>query len=341
MSLACADLPPLLAARPLGVLDASEESAVAQHLAQCADCRELEKATLASLVTATPGRHEPSPGVWARLEARIAADRAALAADAKPRSEPEPAAAEEPVPGSPPRLAPRIALGCTFCHAEVLRREAVFCGSCLAPHHESCFLQHGRCSAPGCTETRTVRPRETQVRAPARPSVLRGPLVAIFLATGVAALTLTAVGLDELRRQASLAPAPAVRASASPGPAPAASPSPAPAASPEAPADAPGRGRWIDASTWTGTDPLSAEVRAARAAVAEGRLSDAEDHLRAAAARGWNAAHEVYGNEWPELEPLRRRPGFFRRVSLAAPAIPDDVPRRDPFATPARKEGAK
>lgn len=53
-----------------------------------------------------------------------------------------------------------ISLRCAYCHAALARDEAAFCAACLAPHHEECWVEHGRCTAPGCAETRVVRPRE-------------------------------------------------------------------------------------------------------------------------------------------------------------------------------------
>ncbi len=62
-----------------------------------------------------------------------------------------------------------IALFCSFCHDSVARAEACYCASCLAPHHEECFRTHGRCSAMGCEETQTVRPRLEEPRPVATP----------------------------------------------------------------------------------------------------------------------------------------------------------------------------
>lgn len=69
----------------------------------------------------------------------------------------------EPIgPGVPveAREVAGISLRCAYCHASLLRDEASFCAACLAPHHVECWVEHGRCTAPGCSETRVVRPRE-------------------------------------------------------------------------------------------------------------------------------------------------------------------------------------
>jgi len=54
-------------------------------------------------------------------------------------------------------LSVKIAVACTYCHAALSRGEAVYCASCLAPHHDECFREHGRCTAPGCGEKLVVR----------------------------------------------------------------------------------------------------------------------------------------------------------------------------------------
>lgn len=80
--------------------------------------------------------------------------------------------------------AAKVSLGCTYCHAPLVRRE-VYCAGCLAPHHAECFREHGRCSAPGCDERRTVR-----ADPPARPERLALLIRAVFGAAilgGVAA----------------------------------------------------------------------------------------------------------------------------------------------------------
>ncbi|MBX3472561.1 MAG: iron chelate uptake ABC transporter family permease subunit [Planctomycetes bacterium] len=47
----------------------------------------------------------------------------------------------------------------------MIRDEAAFCATCLAPHHADCFADHGHCAAPGCAERATVR---AGVRPPGR-----------------------------------------------------------------------------------------------------------------------------------------------------------------------------
>jgi hypothetical protein len=103
----------------------------------------------------------------------------------------------------------RVTVSCSFCHDGLSRQEAVFCSGCLAPHHEECFLEHGRCSAAGCGETEIVRPSRPVETAPgalpaaARSSRLRWlalPL-ALVLGVGVAALMDDSSEHDQARRQ--------------------------------------------------------------------------------------------------------------------------------------------
>lgn len=101
---------------------------------------------------------------------------------------------EPPKPASGPEGAPdpsavsdvrsRISIACSFCHGKTSPGEAVFCATCLAPHHADCFRTHGRCSVAGCGEQRTVRP----AGPPGRPSS-RTWLVPVALSAAVALLT--------------------------------------------------------------------------------------------------------------------------------------------------------
>jgi hypothetical protein len=96
-------------------------------------------------------------------------------------------------------VAARVSLQCTYCHAGMARKETTFCASCLAPHHEDCFREHGRCAAPGCGEQVAVHPggREGGASAPAWRRPGRGrQLVAGLLLGGVAAFAFTGVLYD-------------------------------------------------------------------------------------------------------------------------------------------------
>lgn len=82
----------------------------------------------------------------------------------------------------------RVALACVYCHDRLPCADVVFCAACLAPHHDDCFVAHGRCAAPGCDESRTVRPGEPPPatprarESPAPPPASRWPLLALNLA---------------------------------------------------------------------------------------------------------------------------------------------------------------
>lgn len=90
-----------------------------------------------------------------------------------------------------------VALRCTFCHDALVRPDAAYCASCLAPHHADCFGAHGRCAAPGCAERASVRCGATAPR--------RWPLVGA--AAALAALAAAAGGYAGARPRA-LGPGP-------------------------------------------------------------------------------------------------------------------------------------
>ncbi len=168
----CAEIAPLLVARPLGVLEPEEEARVAEHLALCKECPEVAKSFESALAAAVPAPRKAPEAAWEKLHARIERDQAT------------PEKADDV----------KVVLSCSYCHASLVKREAVYCASCLAPHHSDCFAEHGKCSAPGCGETQTVTPR-TMPAMPAQPAS-RGvwrelaPLAAVlFVAISTAALT--------------------------------------------------------------------------------------------------------------------------------------------------------
>lgn len=103
--------------------------------------------------------------------------------DAAPSFDPERVAA----------LRGQIALSCSFCRDTLERESSVYCAGCLAPHHAECFAEHGRCTMPGCEETRAVQPAvlEAPHRRHERRWRLRlaAPLVALAVGGGIAALT--------------------------------------------------------------------------------------------------------------------------------------------------------
>ncbi len=100
-------------------------------------------------------------------------------------------------------------MGCTYCKDTLAREEAVYCAACLAAHHRDCFEEHGRCTAPGCGETRFVESRVSARRPRWRwrrpPRVVALAVLGAALVGGVAALTRSRVHLHaELNRKASI-----------------------------------------------------------------------------------------------------------------------------------------
>jgi hypothetical protein len=162
MTRTCEALRPLVAARASALLEPGESTELDAHLGSCEACRALALTVERGLEVTVPEPRALPAGGWDRLARAIEADRAGRSV-----------------------VALRVTLACTFCHADLRRDEAAFCAGCLAPHHPDCFESHGRCSAPGCGETRTVEPRERRPR--------RFPLIALAFALAgggaVAALT--------------------------------------------------------------------------------------------------------------------------------------------------------
>ncbi|MCO5166046.1 MAG: hypothetical protein M9894_06725 [Planctomycetes bacterium] len=111
-------------------------------------------------------------------------------------------------------LAPPISLPCIFCHDALARGDAVYCASCLAPHHRECFGAHERCAAPGCGEALTVRPLRVERRRGAwRDRLGRSAVVLLAAVVGGAAALAAA---SDLRRDAASPPLAAEPAQARP-----------------------------------------------------------------------------------------------------------------------------
>lgn len=128
-------------------------------------------------------------------DAALAAHVAGCAACAAEVADARAALAELPeqtvaaiVTGAPVAPTLVVHVSCVFCHDRLVRPEAVYCASCLAPHHAGCFSQHGRCAVRGCEDARFVRPLDVARAAPRRR--LRWPwlLSAAALSVGAAAL---------------------------------------------------------------------------------------------------------------------------------------------------------
>lgn len=229
----CAEIAPLLADGALAsetdgdepVLAPDEASRLAAHLQECEPCREVQGA-LARAHQRVAGTSAP----WApdaELRARtLLAVRETVAHDV-PKPEEKKAAAADAGPGLDPArldaIGKQIALACSYCKDRTGRDAAVFCASCLAPHHRECFEAHGRCSLPGCEETRTVRPQDAPA-APRRRRWLPWALAPLVAGGAIAALD----GVRSLRE-------PPVAELAAPTPVAPPPPEPAAPPKPEAP----------------------------------------------------------------------------------------------------------
>lgn len=165
---ACEAVDALLTAHLLGALDGSEEALVEDHLTSCATCRAARQDTARCLEEVAAPPEAPPPQVWNAIRARI-----------------ERAGGDDPVRDADAEAV--IHLACSFCRGGLIRRNAVYCASCLAPHHSDCFDEYGRCSVMGCGEQRVVLPRalpRPPERPPEPPRRARWPWLLVALASG-------------------------------------------------------------------------------------------------------------------------------------------------------------
>lgn len=142
------------------LLEPEESKQLGRHLETCPRCRQrseaLEKATL-------PPEDWPAPPP-SSLEALLEKRRAdALAGEITPLA---------------------IRLRCTYCKGQVFREEAAHCASCLAPHHDDCFREHGRCAAYACGETHRLTSEGPRPRPRLAPWLRRA--AALLLGLGLA-----------------------------------------------------------------------------------------------------------------------------------------------------------
>lgn len=186
----------LVESRPLGTLEAEEILRVERALHEDPELAEESAALEGAYVLWDEAVSRELETPWSSdLEERILAAAEPLAP--KPEG-PEPdkiSSAAEPLAPSPAELGVRVHLTCIYCHAAADREEALFCASCLAPHHEECFATHGRCSAPGCDETHGVRPTEPTLPPP--PAALPARRLALPWALSLVCAGVAAVALVE------------------------------------------------------------------------------------------------------------------------------------------------
>jgi len=146
----CSEVRSLLTLRSLDLLEEGERAGVESHLAGCATCRlEVEaRDDVAAQVRAKPAFEKPPERVWDALVAKIDAGAAPAVATAR---------------------RPVLDLACAACSGSV--ESAVYCSSCLAPHHAECFA---KCAVRGCRSTTIVSAKPAPVRTRGVPLVLVG-----------------------------------------------------------------------------------------------------------------------------------------------------------------------
>ncbi len=162
--MSCSETRSLLALRSFSLLEDEERASVEAHLASCPACR-LEVAAhdeVAAALGSSRQDERPPERVWEALAPKLGA---APAAEIAPRR-------------------PLLDLACAGCQGGL--EDAVYCASCLAPHHPSCFTL---CGVRGCKGTKVVSAR--------RP---RGsyslPLVVVGIAA-IGAIAFVQRGYDE------------------------------------------------------------------------------------------------------------------------------------------------
>lgn len=106
------------------------------HRADCAACACWSQTQEDAVRAIDLPDVEPPPGDWERLSAALDA------ADA---------------PG-PAKV--NVRLQCSYCHDTLVAgaEGAVYCASCLAPHHLDCFRSNAGCATPACPGVSTVTP---------------------------------------------------------------------------------------------------------------------------------------------------------------------------------------
>ncbi|MDF1660856.1 MAG: hypothetical protein P1V97_03745 [Planctomycetota bacterium] len=132
---------------------------------------------------------DSEPAQWPELSPEEAAviENVDLSFLKKMQKKPRPAApilAEQSI-GS---LTGPIKICCRFCKGAFARQEAVYCASCLAPHHVDCHQRHGQCSVLECRERRVVYSQVLQLKTKKTPLLFAAVIGCLF---GVAAMTWT------------------------------------------------------------------------------------------------------------------------------------------------------
>lgn len=161
--------PDLLLMHREGLIEETDDGGVQAHLAVCASCQgQLQKLGEA---LDPPPLPFPSSELLAGIHARIEAARV-----------------EHGVREHLPEL-DGVRVLCTFCKDE-LGGQPIYCADCLAPYHDDCFAEHGRCAIQGCEGREVVRRSAAPVLLPpqrGRRRLLWAALVCGGVAAAVAA----------------------------------------------------------------------------------------------------------------------------------------------------------
>lgn len=59
-----------------------------------------------------------------------------------------------------------VAVACVFCKGKLAREESVYCAACLAPHHDDCWEENGRCGACAALDLVRATPPPLRRRRP-------------------------------------------------------------------------------------------------------------------------------------------------------------------------------
>ncbi len=172
--MSCSEVRSLLALRSLELLEEEERGSVESHLAACPACR-LEVGSqdeIASYFRSARRDEKPPERVWDALVTNLGGS-----ATGSPLDQAAPVAVAAP-------KRPLLDLACARCSGGL--ELAVYCSSCLAPHHEECF---STCGVRGCKGTQVV-----SARPPRRSYGL--PLVTVGIAA-IVAVSFLQRGYDE------------------------------------------------------------------------------------------------------------------------------------------------
>jgi hypothetical protein len=191
----CIEMRSFAALKPLAALEEDEDIQLENHILECVACHDHLRAlelNYESLNSPEDQKAFESRGNWEEIIEK--ADKT-IFEDFEQRDS-----------GQKVERTLQIGLSCTFCHDSLIRTEARYCASCLAPHHQECFREHGQCSALGCEETFTVSPSghlpQKTPKKRSRSGLVAGLIICGALApAALISLRATLDSDDEITRQ--------------------------------------------------------------------------------------------------------------------------------------------